>query len=188
MLVGYSDVTALHAFVADRWGWTTIHGPMPAAKQDVPAADWQATADMVRGQVPAPVALSPLRPLQAPVETMLVGGNLSVWTSLSGTPWQPLVRDRLLFLEDTNEEGYNVDRLATQLWQAAGLPYVAGVVLGQFTNGATANDVKEVFAPLGVPVYSGHPAGHGDRCRPILLHRRHRLAPDGTLSCIEPEE
>lgn len=183
-LVGYSDVTALHAFVQDRWGWKTVHGPMPAANQDVPDQDWQATADVVRGAKTPPVKLEVIVPPAGPIEAPLVGGNLSVWNSLTGTPWQPETREKLLFLEDIREEGYSVDRMVTQLSQAAGIRQAAGIVLGSFTRGADAEELREIFAPLGLPTVMGHEAGHGDRCPPVLLNARHRLEPDGTLTCV----
>jgi muramoyltetrapeptide carboxypeptidase len=183
-LVGYSDVTALHAFVQDRWGWRAVHGPMPAAKQEVPDEDWQAMADVVRGGKTAPVKLAVITPPAGPIEAPLVGGNLSVWNCLTGTPWQPETREKLLFLEDINEEGYNVDRMVTQLSQAAGIRQAVGIVLGSFTRGAEAEDLREVFLPLGLPAVMGHHAGHGGRCPPVLLNRTHRLEPDGTLTCV----
>lgn len=183
-IVGYSDVTALHAFLAHRWGWRTIHGPMPAANQTLPESDWTATAEVVRGGVPAPTQLqwitdAPHTPITGP----LVGGNLSVWNTLSGTPWQPSANGSLLLLEDIREAGYAVDRMVTQLRQAGGFDGVKAIVLGSFTGGPEDDALAEIFGGLGIPVAAGHEAGHGRRCPPVLLHARHTLDTDGKLHC-----
>src|SRR5256714_2949998 len=47
LLIGYSDVTVLHEFVRTRWGWSTLHAPMPAASNFSKLDDWQSIADLV---------------------------------------------------------------------------------------------------------------------------------------------
>src|SRR5438105_4405703 len=57
LLIGYSDVTALHEFVRRRWGWATLHAPMPAEANfgQYPAAHWRGLVDLVRGKHPGAV-------------------------------------------------------------------------------------------------------------------------------------
>src|SRR3954470_13248387 len=89
LLVGYSDVTALHEYVRTRWGWATLHAPMPAALSfsRLPAHEWDAILACVRGE-PASFGwgLTTLTfltaPPAAPIEAELVGGNLSLWTAV----------------------------------------------------------------------------------------------------------
>ncbi|MEM6313020.1 MAG: LD-carboxypeptidase [Planctomycetota bacterium] len=180
--VGYSDATALHPFLAHRWGWRTIHGPMPAAAQTLPDEDWQATAEVVRGGRPAPVQLTWLTdpPTQA-ITGPLVGGNLTVWNTLTGTPWQPSADGAMLLLEDIREDGYAIDRMMTQLRQAGGLSGVRAIVLGSFTRGPDADELAKLFGDLGVPVALGHEASHGRRCPPVVLNVEHTLGVDGVL-------
>lgn len=87
-----------------------------------------------------------------------------------GTPYLPSFAGAILFLEDTNEAEYRIDRMLTQLAQSGILRQVAGVVFGQCTNcrnpvpgytGFTIDQVLEQhFARLGVPAFQGAQVGH----------------------------
>jgi muramoyltetrapeptide carboxypeptidase len=99
----------------------------------------------------------------------LIGGCLSVIVAMLGTPWEPRFDGRVLFLEDTGEKAYRVDRMLTQLRQAGILRRVAGIVFGAIhpVNGnaaegaLTAEFMAEQTADLDCPVLSGIEAGHG---------------------------
>jgi muramoyltetrapeptide carboxypeptidase len=60
----------------------------------------------------------------------IAGGNLTLLASLCGTPFQPDLRGKVLFIEEAGEEAYRVDRLLTQLHLAGSLAGVAAVLLG----------------------------------------------------------
>jgi muramoyltetrapeptide carboxypeptidase len=141
LLVGYSDVTVLHEFVRKRWGWSTLHAPMPAASNfsRLDASQWQAIVDLVHGRRPSnPWEKAPLRaigrPLEQAIRCEVVGGNMCLWTCLVGTPWNPEARGKLLFLEDLGEPFYRIDRMLTQLIQAGALQDVRCIMLGDFTD------------------------------------------------------
>ena len=95
LLIGYSDVTALHAFVGPRWGWATLHGLMPASNDFVPtAAEVIATVEMAKGRHPEleweKTNLTFLTPLAARSDRCrLVGGNLTLLAAMCGTPYFP---------------------------------------------------------------------------------------------------
>ena len=102
-------------------------------------------------------------------EGVLLGGNLAVLTALLGTPGFPPLTDAVLFLEDTGERPYRVDRMLTTWRNAGAFSGVRGVVLGAFTQADTGPDgmsVEQVLCErlgdLGVPVLRGLPAGHVD--------------------------
>ena len=182
-LVGFSDVTALHAFCAHRWGWRTVHGPMVVTSYREPDDDFRRTAALVRGGPPTYAALrwltgAPQEPIVAP----LVGGNLSVWNAMTGTPHQPTAAGAIAFFEDVREEGYSIDRMLTQLRQSGGLSGVRAFVLGPFTKGPADDELPGLFDDFGVPVAATLPSGHGDQCAPVLLNAPHRLSPDGSLT------
>ena len=100
----------------------------------------------------------------------LLGGNLSVVSAMVGTAFLPDFRGAILFLEDTNEAEYRIDRMMTQLAQGGVLPVLAGVAFGQCTNcrnpapGYTGYTLDQVLAqhlePLGVPAFQGALVGH----------------------------
>jgi muramoyltetrapeptide carboxypeptidase len=140
LLVGYSDVTVLHEFVRRRWNWPTLHAPMPAADLSVIKADeWRAAVELVKRNRPPISYEQPClsfitdRPNE-PIRAELIGGNLSLWQSLMGTPWQPDARGKILFFEDLSEPFYRIDRMFTHVVQSGGLDGAAAIVLGDFTD------------------------------------------------------
>src|ERR1051325_6930494 len=64
----------------------------------------------------------------------LTGGNLSLICALMGTPYEIQTDGRILFVEDTHEEPYRIDRFFSQLRLSGKLDHVAGVVLGVFND------------------------------------------------------
>jgi len=142
LLVGYSDVTALHAFARRRWGWATLHAPMPAAGNfsSLQPAEWLAIVDYVKTGNARPIWAGKALPYwgQMPNEGItgrVYGGNLTVWNCLTGTPFTPPAEPgRILFFEDVDEAPYRVDRMMAQLIQSGGMNGVSAVILGDFTG------------------------------------------------------
>jgi muramoyltetrapeptide carboxypeptidase len=100
-------------------------------------------------------------------EGPLLGGNLSVFCSLLGTPFVPNCNGAILFFEDTGEAVYRIDRMLLQLRQSGVLAGAAGILLGSFTaipdapNNRLLEDVLEEYVlPLNVPTLTGIPFGH----------------------------
>lgn len=190
LLVGFSDITALHALWA-RAELGSIHGPMAATLgtlDDGAFARWLQAVEAERGE-----ALSGLVPLREGRATgRLLGGNLAVLCALLGTPHLPPLDDAVLFLEDVSERPYRVDRMLTSLGHAGVLARVAGVALGGFTEAEPGTDgvsvaqvLEERLGSLGVPVVCGLPAGHLDDNRALHFGRIVELdAGRGTLSYL----
>ncbi len=194
LLIGYSDLTALHALWAQE-GVASLHAPMPASDLLLPCreADADALFTLLRTGWPAGTVLAP--PLEPGLprragiaEGRLVGGNLSLVAALMGTPWACDPHRAIVFLEEVNEEPYRVDRLLTQLRLGGVLGAAAGFVLGSFTGRAYPDALlREQLLPLGKPVLAGWPAGHGTPHLPLPLGLRVRLdASAGTLTLLEP--
>lgn len=164
-LVGYSDITALHAWAA-RQGVVSLHGPMVQSLGRTDAA-----RDDLRLMLPALAGTAPelagtLRVVDGEARGPVVGGNLSLVCALLGTPYEVPLDGALLVLEDVGEPPYRVDRMLTQL-ALTGVPErVAGVVVGQFTRKGEADDdarhvaIRELRR-WGVPCAAGFETGHG---------------------------
>ncbi|MBK9574531.1 MAG: LD-carboxypeptidase [Rhodoferax sp.] len=99
----------------------------------------------------------------------LWGGNLSVLTSLVGTPHFPEIKGGILFLEDVGEHPYRIERMLTQLLHAGVLARQKAIVMGQFTGytltphdrGFNLNMVwTRLRAQIKVPVLTNLPYGH----------------------------
>jgi len=183
LLVGFSDITALHLAFAARAGFATIHGPNAGSSWS--KLSWNSFRSIVFDGA-TPTYLNPeatedrlvqrkwrtqtIRPGKA--TGRLLGGNLTVLTSLLGTSYLPDFDGAILFLEDVDEAEYRIDRMLTQLALAGVLRRVAGVVFGQCTNcratgpsigGFTVAELlRQHLQPLGVPVYQGALFGHID--------------------------
>lgn len=138
LLVGYSDITALHAFVNRHWGWPTLHASMPTASYFGPhTPEWRAMLGAaIEGRPVFPSGQTALAflttPPSGPVEAPLIGGNLSILAAMCGTPWFPDTRGKILFIEDVDEAWYRLDRMVTQLLQAGAFEGVRAIVLGNF--------------------------------------------------------
>ncbi|MDB5672440.1 MAG: LD-carboxypeptidase [Alphaproteobacteria bacterium] len=189
LLIGFSDVTALHLAFAARAGFSTIHGPNAANGWSEISWNsfWRLAFTAETPLFRNPDTVDPLAPERWRTSTIrpgkaagrLIGGNLSVLTSLVGTPWLPDFDGAILFLEETGEAEYRVDRMLTQLGLAGLLARVAGIVFGQCTRCAStapaysgftvAQLLDQHLAPLGVPAFQGANVGHvaNQFCLPI---------------------
>lgn len=198
LLMGYSDITALHALWAAE-GLPSLHAPMPASDLVRPGRedDEAALVALLEGGLPAGTVLAPELEPGEPVhpgvaEGVLIGGNLSLVAALCGTPWAWNPHRAILFLEDVSESLYRVDRYLVQLQLAGVLRAVAGIVLGSFTESEAPEALlRERLLPLcretAKPLLGGWPTGHGTPNRPLPLGLRVRLdAGAGTLTLLEP--
>ena len=193
LLIGYSDITALHALWAQE-GLASLHAPMPASDLVKPGreADEAALFDVLLNGLRAGTVLQPALEPATPrtagrAEGLLVGGNLSLVAALMGTPWAWNPHGAILFLEDVSEEPYRVDRYLTQLRLGGVLGAVAGVLLGSFTDeDYPLALLKDTLEGLGKPVLGGWPTGHGTPNRPLPMGLHARLdATAGTLTLLE---
>lgn len=175
-LIGYSDLTALHAVRQGRIGW---HASMPASDWHRGEEGWADAlaltaclqrglgAGDVLGPTPVPHRLNRSGP---EVRGTLVGGNLAVLVALMGTPFMPDLRGGVLFLEDVGEDPYKIDRLLCQLRLGGHLNDLAGVVLGSFSDAEAPDEVlADYLHPLGIPVLAAWPAGHATPNLPLPL-------------------
>jgi muramoyltetrapeptide carboxypeptidase len=186
LLVGFSDLTALHQAFAARLGVASVHGPGVAALADAPADVQEATRRLVMEGASVTLAGRP-GPAPGLAEGVLVGGNLTVLASSVGTPLVHPASDGIALLEDVGERPYRVDRAVTQLLRSGWLDGVRGVALGSFTACGDAEEVRtlllERLGPLGVPIVLDLPIGHAPGDLPVPLGVRARLdAAAATLS------
>jgi len=185
-LIGYSDITALHAWLNNQ-GMVGLHAPMIASDLLHPdrAADLDALFEVLTGGLRVGDTLDggdapgSAVHLAGRASGRLVGGNLSVLASLLATPWQLRTDNSILFLEDIGEAPYRVDRLLWQLRESGVLAGVRGFVLGSFSGAEDCTAVlAEALLPLNKPIVSGWPAGHGAPHRTLPLGARVRLDTD----------
>ena len=125
LVLGYSDITALHTAIHQKVGMVTIHGPMPDSTW-VNGMDDFTRESLLRaltsteplGRLENPEGMAPKCVVPGRCEGQLVGGNLTLIASACGTPFALDVTDKVLLLEDVGEYIYRLDSMLTQLRQA----------------------------------------------------------------------
>jgi muramoyltetrapeptide carboxypeptidase len=166
VLVGFSDVTALHQAFAARLGLSTVHGPVVTSLGD---AD-DATRRHLRSMLFDPAPGTSLTPEPVPslvpgrAEGVLVGGNLALLAAEVGTGTSMPAAQSVAVLEEVGESPYRLDRQLTHLLRAGWFDRARGVVLGRFTDCGPPDVVADLLAdrlaPLGLPTIIGAPVGH----------------------------
>lgn len=207
VFVGYSDITALNVFLLQEAGLVSFYGPMAAVEFALGPTPYTEkcflrilTQAQPFGPLGRPEGWSLTETLQGGcAEGELVGGCLTLFEALLGTPWQVSLRDRIFFFEDIDAEPYQMDRTLTHLLQAGVLDGVRGIAVGEcvgceheqgrshYDNCQTLKEVLvERLSPLGVPIVYGIPFGHGDEKATIPVGVQARLDGDlGDLVILE---
>ena len=180
ILIGYSDITALHLAIHQNTGLVTFHGPVAASTYSDYAKKHVVNV-LMNPSAPYKIELSPDNIAKESnlfkTETItkgkargkLIGGSLSLLTAMAGTPFG--LRDtkgKILFTEDVGEQPYRIDRMLTQLRQSIDMRQLAGIALGVFedcnpkdTNSQSLIEViKDRLGDLGIPVVYGLSFGH----------------------------
>ena len=184
ILIGFSDISTLLSAVFQQCGLVTFHGPMVTTLAGAGRTTQDELLLAVSGNTPvtistkAPVVLQPGRGI-GPV----AGGNLTTLCHLLGTPFQPVWKGHILFLEDINEALYRIDRMLNQLKLAGCLEGITGVMLGCFKDcgdqDAIYRLVMDLFDSDGLPIVGGFDIGHGLANTPTL--------PVGLIATLDSE-
>lgn len=176
-LIGFSDVSALHALMLSK-GIKSVHGSMAKALAQHPAnfKPNRALIDLLTlGRMPDLVVDPHPYNHQGEATGTLVGGNLAVIQALISTPFSPFRPGSILYIEDIAEPIYKIERILYQLRMAGILSSAAGIILGQFTDyhpDRNYVDMYDMIAPmlqgLNCPVAFGFPIGHIEENLPIV--------------------
>jgi muramoyltetrapeptide carboxypeptidase len=182
-LQGYSDITALHSAIQSQTGLITFHGPNGSGswnsfnvkqfekvffgKESIEFKNESSKGDNLVAKGNRIQTLT-----GGKAKGKILGGNLTVLTALSGTPYYPDFQDAILFIEDTGEDPYKVDRMMSTLKLNGTLDKIIGFVFGQCTEctpgggyGAFTVDqlMDHYILPLKIPAYTGAMIGHVSR-------------------------
>ncbi|WP_133136255.1 S66 peptidase family protein [Legionella rowbothamii] len=185
IFVGMSDITSLHLYLQQHWGWPTIHG---GATPDKFSAESIAALKSILFAERESVDFYGLRPLNSLaqenriIESSVTGGNLTLIQASIGTNWQLDGRGKIILLEEINERGYRVDRMLEHLRQANIFKSAAAVLFADFLGGEEPNGtsliqpVLQRFADEStIPVVQMDGIGHGLTNFPIPFATRTEL-------------
>lgn len=165
-VIGYSDITAIHSAIYNNASLISFHGPTAREKLSDFSRDslLKAVVEQADSCGTAPAA----REIVAGrAEGRLAGGNLSIVSSLVGTPYAVNLSGAILILEDINEPLYRVDRMLQQLLLAESFNGCRAIAFGDCTGvdegGSTeALDslLESLAQKLRIPCLAGIPIGH----------------------------
>lgn len=184
VFAGFSDITALLNTMQQKTGLVCFHAPVGTTLDtDYNREQFQ---KVINGKgknttlTPYPyhqeeknygAEFTPYTICEGEATGILTGGNLSLLAAMTGTPFEPDYTDKIVFIEEIEEEPYRIDRMLTQLRQSASFNRAKAIVLGIFNGCNTARNpesfsLKEVLtdrlADMNIPIAYGLPIGHID--------------------------
>ena len=178
-VIGFSDVTALLNILIQRSGIGGIHGPnlvsLAEASPETLSSFVLALSNQPRDmELAQGVCLVPGR-----AKGPLMGGNLATLTHMIGTPYQPDFSEAVLFLEDTGEPAYKIDRMLSQMKMAGLFSEIRAVVTGCFSDCRNEEYLPEIFSeifePYEIPVLMGLDSGHASPNLSLVMGRQVRV-------------
>ncbi|RJE74463.1 LD-carboxypeptidase [Reichenbachiella sp. MSK19-1] len=209
VLLGFSDITALHYAIYQQTGLVCFHGPVASsefsihtttdAQRVLMAGDRAVIKRPLTWEEKSAESYQYMRLVDGVAKGQLIGGNLSIVCSMLGTPYDVDYTNKIVFLEEVGESLYRVDRMLTQLLNSGKLDACAGVVLGVFAScraksGGVDDDhyvtltkvLKDRLGELNVPVIYGLPIGHIDDNSTLPIGIEAKMdSKKGTLTLLE---
>lgn len=168
-VIGFSDISALLLSLLKKTGLVTFYGPVVSSMRYTDDTSLEHLENMFFGRSVFPLSLDDFEDIKiikpGRAKGPLLGGNLTLITALLGTGKLPAFDGAVLFLEDTGEAPYRLDRMMTTLKLSGILDSCTGVILGRFDGTDTEEEgcrvMEENLMDFNGPVISGFPIGHG---------------------------
>ncbi len=177
-LIGFSDITILHSAV-NNLNIASLHSVMAKHLTEL-SADLQPIEllkNILGGNLPV-YELPFEKPNRIGSATgKLIGGNLSVLAGMRGTPFDLNFKNNILFIEDTDEELYHIDRMIQNLRIGGVLSEISGLIVGQFSvceedprmMKSLMEIISDAVSDYNYPVCFNFPAGHVENNLPLVL-------------------
>ncbi|WP_185759841.1 LD-carboxypeptidase [Vibrio pectenicida] len=193
IIVGFSDVTAIHNYLNEKLGWDSVHGVVATLNANVLDAQENAAGDSkprINDLEPLPkidrifsdgIYYDHILPMNqaaemTPVKGVLIGGNHTLVAATIGTRFSPDFNGKVLFLEDVGVSYRQLDRSLQQLLFLNDFN-VSAIVFGQYYP-LEADDadrlifktvITEFAKKFKKPVYFYPASGHGRENHPLIL-------------------
>jgi len=179
-IIGFSDITVLHAHIESNFGIQTIHGQMPVNVVDGSEKSLETLRQALFGEEVSYEFKSNTFNRAGKSDGVLIGGNLSLLVAVSGSVSDMDYEDKTLFIEDVGEYLYSADRMMYHLKRAGKLKNLSGLIVGGFTE-MKDNDipfgqsieqiVMDLVKEYDYPVCFDFPAGHIPDNRALIFGR-----------------
>lgn len=199
-IVGYSDISALHAHIGNLYGVETLHAPMlfGCNNNADSTASFESLRKVLFGEGLEYEVLPGAFSRKGFAQAELTGGNLSIIYSLSGSVSDQSTDGKILFIEDVDEYLYHIDRMMQQLKRSGKLSHLAGLIVGSMSRmrdnevgfGKTAQEIiTKTVEEFDYPVLFDFPAGHDPLNLTLILGRKLSLEVGGKARVIflQPE-
>jgi len=173
VLIGFSDITALLIAITTKTGLITFHGPVGNSGWNDFTKDVFINVTMKTNPFTYPenpISENKIVTLNSGIaHGELIGGNLTVLSSIIGSGYLPDWKNKILFLEEVKEEPYSIDRMLTQLKLCGALNSISGFVFGKCAKCSAEEPLKSFtfhevlmqhIQPLGIPAFYGAMIGH----------------------------
>lgn len=174
ILIGFSDITAMHLVFNNIYHLPSIHGPVLTSLLDKDPESITQISNLLYGHALS-IRLTPLNhkaSLTQNINGKITGGNLAVICSLEGTLLNIITENRILLLEDVAEAGYKIARMFKQLKYAGKFNNIKACILGDFTDSDQflANAIDDLLQDNPeIPFFQAANIGHGQINIPIVL-------------------
>ena len=184
-LIGYSDITALHALIS-KTGICSLHAPMSSHLAQEKGNDKSSLflKQILFGERPEYIIKNHALNRKGVCTGYLRGGNLSVLAGLRGTPYDiPAEKNTILFIEDINEQAYHIDRMMQNLKLGGILEKISGLIVGQFSgcnddpkmNYSIYESIFHLVEEYDYPVCFNFPTGHVDINYPMIENGKSQM-------------
>ncbi len=181
-IIGFSDVTALHIFLNQRFGMKTIHGLNYIQFVDIGTKidkkNFEIIDSIFSNRV-SNIEITQIQPLNITaakshnIKGEVIGGNLSIIQTSIGTNWSINPVNKILILEDVNEDGYRIDRMLEHIFQNDILKSVKALIFGNFHNCGSDYEealirISDILEGYSIPVFKTDMIGHGYHNHPFI--------------------
>lgn len=173
LFIAFSDITSIHFFLNQNWGWQTVHGPIlwQIIRDRIDAESITQIENIILGRdYKKNFALKNITPNLAEKtihSDAVIGGNLKLVQCSINTCWAIQPKNKILLFEDINERPYQIDRVLTHIIQANLFDGAAAIVFGDFEGGEIEEDkptiekvLQRFAAQINIPVFKGSGIGH----------------------------
>lgn len=178
-IIGYSDVTVLHCLLNTK-SIPSLHATMPINFSNQSRESFEKLFEVLSGDLPTYTIPNHTFNQTGKAKGILIGGNLSILYSLTGTKLLSNFKDSILFFEDLDEYLYHIDRMMMNLKLSGVLRQIKGLIVGGLSDmndntikyGKSAEEiVHEHMSEFQIPVCFGFPAGHQFENMPLIFGR-----------------
>ena len=205
ILIGFSDVTAVHYYINNVIQWPSVHGVLALANKEMnrllPALNinMESSILQVAEAIDKGVSYSHLEPMNTlafkGARGVLSGGNMSVIQSFFNTKYEEHYRGKILLLEDVGIAVQQLDQSLHQLRYCENF-YPEGVVFGQFYGIEADNNEQELYRyvirefskKVNYPVYYYPKFGHGVLNSPFILAEKAEIYNNGVNTDFRLEQ